>query len=292
MTFPTPRLSTLALCLAPFMMGCPGETTTDTDDDDTEVEGTDTPEYFEPDFAGFAGFFAYDAATNQARGYQLPDGTAAPIVFVIDLSYGGATADNDDYCSFIWTTETAVDLGSWVTAADAVTDQSVYFGFTMPADATVQTDCGDWDFDPNVWGTNEELIATITGWEWGMGISNLPTATAADLEEAVIGGSDQANWDDNWDDKVIGAGFHWGAINEDGGYLNWQFSRPLAVDENFAIQYDDANSNDLYDDGEEFTSLTATDIQDGTVPSGVYSVTSFQLGIGATCLLGLEFCPQ
>lgn len=292
-----------ALLLSPLMVAC-GEKTTDDPDTDTDTDaGTSAPDYFEPDFVSFSGIFGYDAVNNQARSYFLPDGTENPIFFEARLFNSDEYDPNDDftYCVVQFVTSELTTEGSFVATANTAEAGIAAFGFALPASAQVGSTCGDFDFDPAVWGSGDDAAATIAAWTFGMGIGALDSDVGSAIESQVVGQLGQDAWDADWAPYMVGGGIYWDALNIEGspypgGYVNIDFATGSAVDDSFTLTYDDTNDNGSYDPptqttaGDELIALDASDINDGSVPSGAYALQAAYV-LPADCLRGLDQCP-
>jgi len=312
MTFPSRSLA-LALLLAPFAVGC-GEKTTETDTDiDTEA-GTDAPEYFEPDFAIIEGRFGYDAENNQARPYLFPvlDGEGnnveQPIFFEVRLLNSDDYDPDDDftYCVVQYGTDTLTPQASWFDTANGQDGRTLSFGFTLPDSAQSGSTCGDFDFDPAVWGEGDDPAGdAIMQWAWGMSMGEELTAGNNDIldsfEEFIVEQLSQEDWDTDYAPYVFNSPLYWSAIDAApapnlGGLIDINYGLGYAVDENFVLQYVDNNENGVYDaptaagNGDDLVPIDAADVLAGNAPSGAY-ISSAWFALSAECLLGLEFCP-
>ena len=269
-----------ALMILPFAVGCPKEEIVDTGDD-TGTEGTRAPDYYEPTGFFVDGIFAYDAESNTIGPFTQPDSDEeTPTIVTITLQ-----DENGDTCETFITTLTVLNAPAWLTTVNEAGDDTVYSGFSLDDAVTVSSNCSDFDFDPDVFGTADELIERIAAFTWGLGISEISNTTNApiadQLEAAVIDQLSQAEWDEDWAPYVMGGGFHVSQGAEDPGqFLNFNYTRGFGVDENRKLTYVDVDNSGDYNptdagDGDTLTPITTADVSDGTVPSGVYSISAF-----------------
>lgn len=263
------------LAILPLAIACNGESVTDTDpEDDTTPEGTSAPDYFEPEAFFVDGRFAYDPAANEGAGgvtqYTDALGNVSPSFLQVTLQDA-----NGDQCVLQWATNSLLDIPGWVATASEG-DDTVYAGFSLDEAAQFGTDCSDFEFDPDVYGTTDEFIARMQTITWGLGFSTISDTTElpvlSSLEDAVRGqeGGDEI-WEDEWADYVLGGGF-WFGSGDQGSFQNFGYSLGLSLDENFVVEYDDANANGEPDDDELAIQITRADVEDGTIPRGLYIV--------------------
>ena len=229
-----------------FVAGCGGKDDTDTGGDTEDTEDTDTepppPSYFEPYLFVVGGGFGYDATTDQAVPYFIPGETDASTPWMSIEIYN---EDFSEGCGILFSYNGNIDGADWAGEAGA------HFGFTMPADATVDSNCENWD--PDVWG--EDPSAMFTQFSWGLGVSDL----SSDVETAVKtnvndGGGD---WDADFAPYVIGGGQYWDALvgSDDypGGFAAFAYTWSVAVDDSMTLVFDDANGNGTQEEDEDLT---------------------------------------
>jgi hypothetical protein len=217
--------------------------------------------FFEPAALYVEGGFGYDAATENAVAYTVEGDPVNPSIALVAVRDEWFDSfDDADRCTVVLEhdpTNGDLPAAPWV---DEVSDDGVWFGFTMPDTATVTTDCTEWD--PDVWGDPGTALAT---WTWGLGIAAFDADVEEELEDAVTAQYGEGAWEDSWEPVVFGGGFYWSGAEDQfpGGFLNNDYAFAATVDASFALVID-ANGNT--------TSVPATDVVDGTLPSGAYAV--------------------
>jgi len=248
------------------------------DPEEMKCEENEPPPTWDPVYFMSQSQFGYDATNDQARPYVANDGTSDTTVnptLAVTLASEDYTIAFDDSltCIVIMDTAAPQPLASW--AGDA----GVFFGWDMPSDATVQTDCDQQPTDADIWG--DPFVDAITQWVWGAGIGPMPSNITSDFK-GQIDSDPSSDWAVDIEPYFVGGGFALNALaGQDGfpgGYADANVTRGFAVDtaDNFKIVNDT--------DGEPLQ-LTKTDMSDGTLPDGAYIVFTFYLYGGADQLL-------
>jgi hypothetical protein len=228
-----------------------------------------TPAWFTPAAVYVDGSFGYDAASDSAVAY---DDGGSPVPPTVRLTVASdqwfRTFQSADECTITLQAAAtdALPRADWATAAGA------WFGFTLPDTATVTTDCTGWD--PAVWGADPAAIAPPAA--WGLGIAPVDADVESQVRAAVIAGPGQDTWDQVWAPSVFGAGFHWSGAGDGfaGDYVGDGYAYVLQVDSQGAL-VTDASGNGI--------PLLASDVADGTPPSGAYQVQAW-FGLEAALL--------
>ncbi|MFT6816579.1 MAG: hypothetical protein ACJATT_000378 [Myxococcota bacterium] len=279
------RSLVFALMILPFAVGCPKDEVVDSGEGTEGTEGTRAPDYYEPTGFFVDGIFGYDSVAGQIGPFTNPDSEdQIPTQVLITLQDSGG-----DTCEVLITSLTVLAAPAWITTVNDAGTDTVYTGFTLDDAVTVQSNCTDYDFDPDVFGTADELIDRIAAFTWGLGVSQISDTTdlpiATDLEEAVVSGADQATWDDEFAPYVLGGGFFVQQGAEDPGqFVNFNWAQGFGMDENNKLTYVDADSSGTFNpsdsgEGDALVQILTTDLEDGTVPTGVYQVRAF-FGVG------------
>ncbi len=231
------------------------DTDTDTDDDDDDVTSTVT---IDAQLLTVLAVFAYDETTNRVVPYEDPNYGPQPIqisVIIADTSaqVSGFTASNS--CTITLSTNTPQPLVD-------VTDLGAWWGFEMPADADVSSDC--FVELPKEFGGDPEFH--VAKWSWGFTVSELD-ATVAQQLEAQLG----TQWP-GAEPYVIGGGTFTPSLEDvlnDDGYLIG-YGQAFAADANFAFEVDPTGYA---------VQLNADDVWDGKAPArGVYAMGTSTVG--------------
>lgn len=212
------------------------------------------------------GHFGYDAEADEAVGYSIDGEPFEPTltVEIRDARYF-ETFDDRYACRIELVADVSaggLPRAAWVDDANGSGEEPVVaFGFTVPEDAAIDSSCTSFD-DPS-WP--EDPADAITSWQWGIGIGPLGEQMTEELTAAVDASYGEGVWDAQWEPVILGAGFHFnGAANvAAGGYLAHDYGFGAAVDQDFEIATDEQ--------GIVFA-IAATDVLDGTLPSGIYEV--------------------
>lgn len=253
------------------LVACTKEDDSDTGGNDTDT-GDTSPVYLEPFWFSIDAYFGYDSATNQIIAYN---GTTSSGAFtqnpamVVTLIEEGASAQQagDDICVII--AEQAGPLPAKTTFS-AVDNSShpVLLGFELDwAQATITHDC-DGLLDPAVWGEDLAAIETV---RWGAGITApIDTLLAAQIKDQVEGES--GDWAADWEPYLLGGrpffsstGTIW---SPNGDPKEFYFGFGNAID---------GTTHTLIMDGDSATPLLASDISDGTLPTGAYGLQTAYL---------------
>jgi len=227
-----------------------------------------SPISFTPAVVYVDGAFGYDAGTDEAVSYDAGSGPVPPTVrLTVASDRWLQTHDSADECTI--TLQAGPDP---LARADWMADGGAWFGFTLPDTATVTTDCTGWD--PAVWGSDPAVLAQ--GTQWGLGIAPEDPDVAAQLQDAVVTQYGQDTWDQVWAPAVFGGGFHWSgaAARFAGQYVGHDYAYALQIDDQGVVVLDGSGNA---------TPLPASDVSDGTPPTGAYQVQSW-FGIDAALL--------
>jgi len=237
---------------------------------------TEESPYFEPVAVYVEGAFGYDASTGRAVAYTVEGEPVNPSITVMAVRDAWFdTYDDADRCTVVIEHDAStrpLRSAAWVDEASEEGTQTVWFGFDLPPSAAVTTDCEDWD--PRVWG--DDPGAAIASWSWGLGIATFDEGVETELEDAVTQQYGDQAWEDTWKPVVFGGGFHWSGAEDDlpGGFLDNDYAFGAVVDASLALVLDrDGNT----------TNLAASDVVDGTLPSGAYALR-YWYGIDAELL--------
>lgn len=265
-----------------LVTACSGEksegtdTTDDTtepvgDDDDDDVSGDDdddddsTTPYSDLSIDAavltMVGAFAYDETTNMVVPFEDPNYGLQPIsisILISDSSVqtSGVTAANT--CTVTLSTNTPQPL-------IAVDDIGAWWGFEMPSDADVTTECyaelpAEWGGDP---------APHVTAWSWGFVIDSLDPTISAQLESQVS----PADWPQLEPYLMGGGGFTdalVGVLNDDGYLIG--YGQALAADDDFAVV---AGTSGY---AEQILAVDAWDEKTLTPARGIYLMGSGSVG--------------
>ncbi len=195
------------------------------DDDDT---GTDTTPYSDLSIDAavltMLGAFAYDETTNMVVPFEDPNYGPQPItisILISDSSVQTSGVNAANTCTVTLSTNTPQPL----IPVDGI---GAWWGFEMPADADVTTECyaelpAEWGGDP---------AAHVTAWTWGFAIDALDPTTSAQLESQV----NPADWPQLEPYLIGGGGFTdalVGVLNDEGYLIG--YGQALAADADFGV---------------------------------------------------------
>ena len=225
--------------------------------------------------------------------YEAGECPPSPLVFVVtsDFRYNaqresvvpyGTTSDEEEQpvtvtvevgdpfvgplCQAVFTVDGEVPRADWVDS----TEPAVWFGFDIPDDAAVDSDCAGAGLDAAIFGDDPD--AFIRGLDLGITVSPLTDELAEALEPAVEQQLGAGLWAAEWEPFVFSSGLRVGAWSDrpSGGRYEQAYAFAYELDDDGYWTYDDENENGMYDDGEALTTLPAA-TSAATMPSGHYS---------------------
>jgi hypothetical protein len=211
----------------------------DEDCDDSECRNDaacEEIEYFEPFALTIEGQFGFDG-TNVVAGIDADD-EAIAISIVITLGdedlWMTGTGNECVYVLALPGTAT-LPLETWTV------DGTTQSGFILPsAEATLDTNCDDLDFDPEIWGTNfDELVLAFN---WGVAIGD----TTASVNKAIADAVKSGDLTEEDVPNFLGAGMFFeliGGTEEESAMNPAHYGFGYAVDEAMKLEVNDADEN-------------------------------------------------
>jgi hypothetical protein len=235
---------TLAACgstskdtAAPTVTGAGDDDDDDDDDDDTsDTSGGGGAAPFVPDYFGVGlGTFAIDPSSGQMVSAQQDGGDPIPlqvlVVFYAESVFDSGVANESNSCSVVLSHPGPIDAtpvkGSWVG------NSGLLAGLTMPADATVESACGNIED-----AAFANLGTDLLNFSWGVGVGLM--TPSLDTELAGIFGADwaslqpyagQGGW---YVDLLEGSSF------APAGYMDTGYAIAILTDADNTIQVDDS----------------------------------------------------
>lgn len=218
----------------------------DEDCDDSECRSEpecEEIEFFEPYAITIEGQFGYNGS-EVVPGVGSDD---APIAISIVITIGDEalwTTGTGDECVYVLTPDSdilSLPLETWT--VDGVTQS----GFILPsADATLDTNCNDLNFDPEIWGPNFDDL--VVAFDWGVAIGEASTSVKKAIADAVTSGDLTEEDVPNF----LGAGMYFqliGGTEDQGGLSPNHYGFGYEVDDGMKLLVNDAdeNINHVYD---------------------------------------------
>ena len=189
------------------------------------------------------GTFGYDADRESAVPYVGADGSDVPVTVFVEVLNGNLAT----LCEMALTVDREVPGASWV----GDLPDTAYFGFSMPTDAAVDTDCDEAGLDPAIFTDTPSTYLQQLG--FGLAVAEMPEDLASDLKAFIVGDTSQQVWDEQWVGKVVGAGVRIDGFSEnrDSGWYNVDYGLAYKYDADGSVAFDDANDNGTFDEDDQ-----------------------------------------